>query len=71
VEENAAEELVQLVDFEEEGGSVRRFQRMKMWRRTLLRSLFSWLILKRRGSVTKFQMMKMWRRTLLRSLFSW
>jgi hypothetical protein len=44
---------------------------MNMWRRTLPRSLFSWLILKRRGSVRRFQRMKMWRRTLLRSLFSW
>jgi hypothetical protein len=42
-----------------------------MWRRVLLRSLFCWLILKRRGSVRRFQRMKMWRRTLLRSLFSW
>jgi hypothetical protein len=28
-------------------GSVRRFQRMNMWRRMLLRRLFSWWILKR------------------------
>jgi hypothetical protein len=41
VKENVAEELAQLVDFEEEG-SVKRLQRMNMWRRTLLRSLFSW-----------------------------
>jgi hypothetical protein len=33
---------------------VRRFQRIKMWRRTLLRSLFSWYILKRRVSVRRF-----------------
>jgi hypothetical protein len=33
---------------------VRRFQRIKMWRRTLLRSLFSWYILKRRVSVRMF-----------------
>jgi hypothetical protein len=41
VEENVAEELVQLMDFEEEGSVRRRLQRMNMWRRTLLRSLFS------------------------------
>jgi hypothetical protein len=41
IEENAAEELVQLIGFEG-GGSVRRFQRMNLWRRTLLRSLFGW-----------------------------
>jgi hypothetical protein len=41
VEENVAKELIQLVDFEEEG-SVRRFHRMEIWRRTLLMSLFSW-----------------------------
>jgi hypothetical protein len=29
-------------------GSVRRFHRMNMWRRTLLSSLLSWWILKRR-----------------------
>jgi hypothetical protein len=53
-------------------GSVRRrLQRMNMWRRMLLRSLFSCWILKRRGSVRRFQRMDMWRRTLLRSLFSW
>jgi hypothetical protein len=48
-------------------GSVRRLQRMNMWRRTQLRSLFSYWILKRRGSVTRLQRMKMWRRMLLRS----
>jgi hypothetical protein len=53
-------------------GSVRRrLQRMNMWRRTLLRGLFGWLILKRRGSVSRFQRVNMWRRMLLRSLFSW
>jgi ribosomal protein L17 len=53
-------------------GSVRRrLQRINMWRRMLLRSLFCWLILKRRGSVRRFQRMKMWRRMLLRSLFRW
>jgi hypothetical protein len=41
VEENVAEELVQLMDFEEEGSVRRRLQRMNMWRRTLLRSLLS------------------------------
>jgi hypothetical protein len=52
-------------------GSARRLLRMSMWRRTLLRSLFSWWILKRRGSVRRrLQRMNMWRRTLLRSLFS-
>jgi hypothetical protein len=50
---------------------VRRLQRMNMWRRTLLRRLFSWWILKRRGSVRRLQRMNMWRRMLLRSLFSW
>jgi hypothetical protein len=53
-------------------GSVRRrLQRMNMWRRMLLRRLFSWLNLKRRGSVRRFLRMNMWRRMLLRSLFSW
>jgi hypothetical protein len=53
-------------------GSVRRrLQRMNMWRRTLLRSLFSWWILRRRGSVRRLERMNMWRRTLLRRLFSW
>jgi ribosomal protein L39E len=53
-------------------GSVRRrLRRMNMWRRTLLRSLFSWLILKRRGSVRRFQRMNIWRTTLLMSLFTW
>jgi hypothetical protein len=43
-----------------------------MWRRTMLRSLFSWWILKRRRSVRRrLQRMNIWRRTLLRSLFSW
>jgi hypothetical protein len=32
----------------------RRLRRMNMWRRMLLRSLFSWLILKRRDSVRRF-----------------
>jgi hypothetical protein len=44
---------------------------MNMWRRTLLRRLFSWWILKRRGSVRRLQRMNIWERTLLRSLFSW
>ena len=52
-------------------GSVRRLQRMNMWRRTLLRSLFNWWILRRRGSVRRLLRMNMWRRMLLRSLFSW
>jgi hypothetical protein len=53
-------------------GSVRRrLWRMNMWRRTLLRSLFSWWILRRRGSVRRLERMNMWRRTLLRRLFSW
>jgi hypothetical protein len=33
---------------------VRRLRRMNMWRRMPLRSLFSWLILKRRDSVKRF-----------------
>jgi hypothetical protein len=69
VEENVAEKRVQLVDFEQEG-SVRRLQRINMSRRTLLRSFFSWWVLKRRGSVRRLQRMNMWRRMLLRSLFS-
>jgi hypothetical protein len=52
-------------------GSVRRVQRMNMWRRMMLRSLFSWWIL-RRGSVRRrLWRMTMWRRTMLRSLFMW
>jgi hypothetical protein len=50
---------------------VRRLQRMNMWRRMLLRSFFSWWILKKRGSVRRLQRMNMWRGMLLRSLFSW
>jgi hypothetical protein len=54
-------------------GSVRRrLWRMNMWRRTMMKNLFSWWILKRRGSVRqRLRRMNMWRRTLLRSLFSW
>jgi hypothetical protein len=53
-------------------GSVRRrLWRINMWRRTMLKSLFSWWILKRRGSVRRLQRLNMWRRTMLRSLFSW
>jgi hypothetical protein len=54
-------------------GSVRRrLQRMNMWRRMMMKSLFSWWILKRRDSVRRrLQRMNMWRRTLLRSLFVW
>jgi hypothetical protein len=54
-------------------GSVRRrFWRINMWRRTMLKSLFSWWILKRRSSVRRrLRRMNVWRRTLLRSLFSW
>jgi hypothetical protein len=59
VEEYIAEELVQLVDFEEEGG-VRRLQRINMRRRTLLRSLFSWWILKR-GSMTRMMLKRLCR----------
>jgi hypothetical protein len=44
---------------------------MNMWRRMMLKSLFSWWILKRRASVRRLQRMNMWRRTILRSLFSW
>jgi hypothetical protein len=33
--------------------SVRRLWRMNMWRRTMMKSLFSWWILKRRGSVRR------------------
>jgi hypothetical protein len=44
---------------------------MNMWKRMMLKSLFSWWILKRRGSVRRLQRMNMWRRTILRSLFSW
>jgi hypothetical protein len=54
-------------------GSVRRrLWTMNMWRRTMLKSLFSWWILKRRGSVRRrLQRMNMLRRTILKSLFSW
>jgi hypothetical protein len=49
------------------GGSVRRLQRMNMWRRMILRSLFSWWILRRRGSVRRrLWRINMWRRTMLR-----
>jgi hypothetical protein len=49
----------------------RRLQRINMWRRTLLRSLFSWWILNRRGSVRRrLWKMNMWRKMLLRNLFS-
>jgi hypothetical protein len=53
-------------------GSVRRkLWRMNMWRRTMLKSLFSWWILKRRGSVRRrLWRMKMCRRMMLKSLFS-
>jgi hypothetical protein len=65
VKENDAEEPVQLVDFEGRG-SVRRLRRMNMWRRTTLRSLFNWWIL-RRGSVRRrLWRMTMWRRMILR-----
>jgi hypothetical protein len=37
-------------------GSVRRrLLRMSMWRRTMLKSLFKWWILKRRGSVRRLR----------------
>jgi hypothetical protein len=54
-------------------GSVRRrLWRMNMWRRTMLKRLFSWWVLKRGGSVRRrLQRMTMWRRTLMRSLFNW
>jgi hypothetical protein len=54
-------------------GSVRRrLWRMNIWRRTILKSLFSWWILKRTGSVRrKLWRMNTWRRTMLKSLFSW
>jgi hypothetical protein len=53
-------------------GSVRRrLWRMNMWRRMMMKSLFSWWILMRRGSVRRrLQRMNMWRKTLLRSLSS-
>jgi hypothetical protein len=48
-------------------GSVRRLWRMNMWRRTMLRSLFNWWILRRRGSVRRrLSRMNKWRRTMLR-----
>jgi hypothetical protein len=54
-------------------GSVNRILwRTNMWRRTMLKSLFSWWILKRKGSVSsRLWRMNMWRRTILKSLFSW
>jgi hypothetical protein len=60
VEDNIAKEHVQLVDFEEGRGSGRRLQRMNMWRRTLLRSLFSWWILKR-GSMIRMMLKRLYR----------
>jgi hypothetical protein len=48
-------------------GSVIKLQRINMWRRTMLSSLFSWCILRRRGSVRRrLWRMNMWRRTTLR-----
>jgi hypothetical protein len=44
---------------------------MNIWRRTMLRSLFSWWIL-RRGSVRRrLWRMTMWRRMMLKRLFRW
>jgi hypothetical protein len=49
-------------------GSVRRLQRINMWRRTMLGSLFSWWIL-RSGSVRRrLWRMVMWRRMMLRRM---
>jgi hypothetical protein len=42
-----------------------------MWRRMMLKSLFSWWILKRRVSVRRLWRMNMWRRAMLESFFSW
>jgi hypothetical protein len=39
-----------------------------MWRRTLLRSLFSWWILKRVSARRRLWRMTMWRRTILRRM---
>jgi hypothetical protein len=48
-------------------GSVRRLQRINMWRRMMLRSLLSQWIL--RGSVRRrFWRMTMWRRMMLRRM---
>jgi hypothetical protein len=46
----------------------RRLWIMNMWSRTMLRSMFSWWILRRRrGSVRRrLWIINMWRRTLLR-----
>jgi hypothetical protein len=41
---------------------------MNLWRRTMLRSLFSWWIL-RRGNVRRLWRMNMWRRMMLRRLW--
>jgi hypothetical protein len=41
---------------------------MNMWRRTLLRSLFSWWILKRGSVRRRLCRMTMWRRTMLRRM---
>jgi hypothetical protein len=44
---------------------------MNMWRRTLLRSLFNWWILKR-GSVRRgLWRLTMWRRMMLKRLCRW
>jgi hypothetical protein len=50
--ENVAEELVQLVNFEE-GSARRRLQRMTMWRRMMLKRLCRWWIFGRRGSLCR------------------
>jgi hypothetical protein len=55
---------------------VRRLQRMNMWRRTLLRSLFSWWILKRSSVRRRLWRMTMWtkmmpRRMMLKRLCRW
>jgi hypothetical protein len=50
----------------------RRLWRMNMWRRMMMKSLFSWWILKRRGSVRmRVWRMNMWRRMMMKSLFNW
>jgi hypothetical protein len=64
VVEIEAEELMQLVDFEEKEGSCedqRRLWRMNTWWRMMLKSLFSWWIFRRRcGSVRR----RLWRRKM-------
>jgi hypothetical protein len=67
VEENAAKELFSWWILKRRG-SVRRLQRMNMWRRMLPRSLFSWWILRRGNMRRRLWRMIMWRRMMPRRM---